>query len=351
MHRGNDAEIRSAIEGRTVLVTGAAGSIGSELCIQIARFSPARIIGFDCNESGLFELDLNLRLADAKLRFRAEIGNIQSRSRINALFSSERIDVVFHAAAYKHVPLMENHIVEVIENNVLGTWNLVEAASSSGVGEFVLISSDKAVAPVSMMGATKRISELMMLNLTQSSTRLVAVRFGNVLGTDGSVSRVFESQIARGRPLTVTHPKMRRFFMSKQEACHLVLFAAKLAKSGQICVLKMNHSTSILDLALGMIREAGLEPDKDIPIEFTGMRPGERLVEQLTAPNERLVDSAHPGISIVVGGQVKKENLGSSIEELRVACKSRNCKKLLELVRELVPDYLPSSQVLEIALS
>lgn len=342
-----EGAIRNAIEGRVVLVTGAGGSIGSELCRQIARFNPEAIVGFDCAESALFEVDLEIRAAHPHVRFYPEIGNIQNRRRIDAVFSRYLPHAVFHAAAYKHVPLMETHVFEAIENNVLGTYNVATAASDFGAKDFVLISTDKAVAPTSMMGATKRLTELMILDLQKRSTKYVSVRFGNVLGSNGSVIPIFKKQIAKGGPVTVTHPEMRRFFMTIPEACQLVLQAAVLAEGGQICVLDMDEPVKIVDLARKLILLSGLKPERDIRIEFSGIRPGEKLMEELTSAQENTIPSSHSKIRLYVGHSSRKGHTLGSMELFRDICERRDLAQLVMLMKELLEDYTPSAELLE----
>ncbi len=269
--RLEENQIRYTLEGKMVLVTGAAGSIGSELCRQITRFQPAGIVGFDIAESALFEIDREMRRDLSQVPFYPEIGSIQNRARLADVLRQYSPSVVYHAAAYKHVPMMEAHVFEAIENNVVGTWNVAVAASEHGVENFVMISSDKAVRPTSIMGVTKRVAELLLLALQNARTRYVAVRFGNVLGSNGSVIPIFKKQIAAGGPVTVTHPDMRRFFMTIPEACQLVLQASAIEEGGRICVLDMGEPVKIVDLARNLILLSGLKPDEDIRIEFTGI--------------------------------------------------------------------------------
>jgi FlaA1/EpsC-like NDP-sugar epimerase len=277
--RLEESQAQGTLQGKVVLVTGAAGSIGSELCRQVARFHPACIVGFEIAESPLFEIDREMRRAFPKTPFYPEIGSVQNRTRIDEVLSQYSPSVVYHAAAYKHVPMMEAHVFEAVENNVFGTYNVAVAAAEHGVEDFVMISSDKAVRPTNVMGATKRVAELLLLALQDGRTKYVAVRFGNVLGSNGSVIPIFKKQIAAGGPVTVTHPDMRRFFMTIPEACQLVLQAAVIGQGGQICVLEMGEPVKIVDLARDLILLSGLRPDEDIKIEFTGMRPGEKLYE------------------------------------------------------------------------
>ena len=342
-----EGSIRSTLEGKLVLVTGAAGSIGFELCRQIARFDPAGIVGFEIAESSLFDIDREMRQSFPHVCFYPEIGSIQNRDRLNEIFRVYKPAVVYHAAAYKHVPLMETHAFEAIENNVFGSYNVAVAAAEHGVEDFLLISSDKAVRPTNVMGATKRIAELILMALQNGRTKYVAVRFGNVLGSNGSVIPIFKKQIAAGGPVTVTHPDMRRFFMTIPEACQLVLQSLAIGKGGQICVLDMGQPVKIVDLARHLILLSGLRPDEDIKIEFTGVRPGEKLSEELTTMLEDTVPSKHDKIRIFVGNGVPEQDMRAWLETLREICEARDMGRLVVALKELVPDYSPSVHLLK----
>lgn len=339
--------IKSTLEGKVVLVTGAAGSIGFELCRQIARFRPARIVGFEIAESSLFEIDREMRQAFPFVPFHPEIGSVQNRDRLNEIFRSYKPSVVYHAAAYKHVPLMEAHVFEAIENNVFGSYNVAAAAAEHGSEAFLLISSDKAVRPTNIMGATKRIAELILLALKSSRTKFVAVRFGNVLGSNGSVIPIFKKQIAAGGPVTVTHPEMRRFFMTIPEACQLVLQALAIGEGGEICVLDMGQPVKIVDLARHLILLSGLRPEEDIEIEFIGMRPGEKLSEELSTMLEDTVPSKHDKIRIFVGNGSPEEDIRIWLAALHEICEARDLARLIVALKELIPDYSPSVYVLK----
>lgn len=342
-------EIRESIAGKMILVTGAGGSIGSELCRQIARFSPAGIVGFDSAETALFEVDRQMQQLFPDVPFFPEIGNIQNITRLDEVFNWHRPAAVYHAAAYKHVPLMETHIFEAVENNIFGTYNVANAAIRAEAESFVLISSDKAVCPTNVMGATKRVSELLLLG-TRSDVKFVAVRFGNVLGSNGSVIPIFKKQIADGGPVTVTHPDMRRFFMTIPEACQLVLQAATIANGGQICVLDMGEPVKIVDLAKKLILLSGLTPDKDMKIEFMGIRPGEKMYEELTSDLECTWPSSHEKIRIYANVDAGNDDALKWLKTLRDICRTRDSGRLLLALREMVIDYNPSSQLLKRAV-
>jgi FlaA1/EpsC-like NDP-sugar epimerase len=345
--RLEEDQIRDALEGKVVMVTGAAGSIGSELCRQIARFHPAGIVGFEIAESPLFEIDREMRQAFPCVPFYPEIGNIQNRVRLDEILSKYSPSAVYHAAAYKHVPLMEAHVFEAIENNVFGTYNLAVAAAKHGVEDFLMISSDKAVRPTSIMGTTKRVAELILLALQNGRTKYVAVRFGNVLGSNGSVIPIFKKQIAAGGPVTVTHPEMRRFFMTIPEACQLVLQASAIGKGGQICVLDMGQPVKIVDLARNLILLSGLKPDEDIQITFSGMRPGEKLFEELSSLLEDTIPTEHEKIRIFIGECMPERDIQSWLDSLHQICETRDTGRLVVALKEIVLDYSPSTHLLK----
>jgi FlaA1/EpsC-like NDP-sugar epimerase len=290
------------LRGRTVLVTGAGGSIGAELCRQILRFAPAELLAFDANELALYELEQELGRDRGATRLAYLVGDVKSVSRLEETLRAARPSAVFHAAAYKHVPLMEeDNAWEAVRNNALGTWRAAEAAIRHGAEKFVFISTDKAVNPTSVMGASKRLAELLCQGLGGGRTRFVAVRFGNVLGSTGSVIPKFRSQIAAGGPVTVTHPEIRRYFMSIPEAAQLVLQAGLMGQGGEIFVLDMGQPVKIVDLARDLIRLSGLSED-DIRIVFTGLRPGEKLYEELLADDERTLPTPHPKLRVMKPG-------------------------------------------------
>ena len=341
-----ESAISGKLENQVVMVTGAAGSIGSELCRQIARFRPAAIVGFEIAETALFLLDEQMRRAFPDVPFHAEIGSIQSPRRLAEVLDCYAPTILYHAAAYKHVPLMEDHLFEAVENNILGTWNVALAASESGVSHFVMISSDKAVRPTSMMGLTKRIAELLIHELGNSATRYVCVRFGNVLGSNGSVIPLFKSQIAHGGPVTVTHPEMRRYFMTIPEASQLVLQASTMGSGGELFVLDMGQPVRILDLARNLILLSGLRPDEDIRIELTGVRPGEKLYEELSTLDEETLPTSHEKIKVFAGNGLPSDGMSHHLDDLRRCCQERDARRLILLLKDIVPEYNPSAHIL-----
>lgn len=338
--------ISARLRGQTILVTGAAGSIGSEICRQLARFRPAAIIGFEIAESPLFNLGLELARDFSGCVFQQEIGDIRNRARLVEVFERHRPAIVYHAAAYKHVPLMESHVFEAVENNVFGTLNVVQAARDFDVAEFVMISSDKAVRPASVMGATKRLAELVVRSLQPEGRRYVSVRFGNVLGSNGSVVPIFKEQIARGGPVTVTDPEMRRYFMTIPEACQLVLQASTMGKGAEIFVLDMGEPVRIVDLARNLILLSGLRPDHDIKIEFTGRRPGEKLFEELNEDAEELVLTHHEKIRVFAGAGMPRAEMEWHLSHLQNGCRERDLASIISGLNHVVPEYHPNAELL-----
>ena len=338
--------IRDRIADRVVLVTGAAGSIGSEMCRQIARFGPAAIVGFENSETGLFHLEHEMRKSFPAIAFHPEIGSIQNLQRVEEVIGKHSPAMIFHAAAYKHVPMMEAHLFEAVENNVFGTYNVASTAVRFGVGEFVLISSDKAVRPTNIMGATKRISEFIILLFANTATKFVAVRFGNVLGSNGSVVPMFKQQILAGGPVTVTHPEMQRFFMTIPEASQLVLQASAMGRGGEVFVLDMGDPVKIVDLARNLILLSGLRPDEDIRIEFTGMRPGEKLYEELSHLEEGTVPTQHEKVRVFAAHALRQPDMTVCLNTLREGCAARDTGSLVLALKNAIPDYSPSEHIL-----
>jgi FlaA1/EpsC-like NDP-sugar epimerase len=334
-------KIRECVKNQVIMVTGAAGSIGSELCRQIAHFKPAALVAFDMAESPLFYLERELRASFPELGFCPELGNVTQPDTLRRVMRSHKPTLVYHAAAYKHVPVLEHQVYAAIENNIFGTWNVAEAAIQAGVSGFVLISSDKAVAPSSVMGATKRVAELIVRALhSESGTSFNAVRFGNVLGSVGSVVPIFEEQIAAGGPVTLTDREMYRYFMTTPEAVQLVLQAFAIGTGGEIFSLDMGEPVSILDLANTMIRLSGYQPGKEIQIECTGVRPGEKLMERLNRQDERMVSTSHPMIrSFASNPTFSVRQIRAVLDELQFAISRESRPQAVELLKKLVPDF------------
>ena len=321
----NTTNIAANIEGQVVMVTGAAGSIGSELCRQIARFKPKAIIGYEISETALFFMERQMHELFPSVSFVPCIGSVQNRARLDEVLRTHRPQSTYHAAAYKHVPLMEQHIFEVIENNIFGTQTLLSACQDHGVGNFVMISTDKAARPTSLMGVSKRVAEILVRASCSPHLTCVSTRFGNVLGSNGSVIPIFREQIARGGPVTITHPAMVRFFMTIPEAAQLVLQASTLGSSNEIFVLDMGSPVKIVDLAERMIKLAGLIPGKDIPIEFTGIRPGEKLYEELSTSGEELLPTSHDSLSVFrSGAAMSLSELALEIDRLTCLSSARS---------------------------
>lgn len=341
--------ILERIEGKVVMVTGAAGSIGSELCRQIARFHPQALIGFDAAETPLFQIDCELRKKAPELVFHPEIGSVTNPEDLDVVMDRYKPAILYHAAAYKHVPLMERHSFAAVENNIFGTWRTALSAIRNGVQDFVLISTDKAVRPTSVMGVTKRVSELAIRSLqSKSATRFVAVRFGNVLGSNGSVVPIFKEQIAAGGPITVTHPEMRRYFMTIPEAAQLVIQSFSIGNGGDVFLLDMGEPVKIAELAANLIHLSGLKPGKDIRIEFTGLRPGEKLFEELNLHDESLLPTMHSKIRRYKSpSSLDIATLERQLRELRHISNQRDLTRLVKLLKTLVPDYTPGVDLLE----
>ena len=329
------------ITGKTVMVTGGGGSIGSELCRQIAMCSPKKLIILDIYENSAYSIQQELlRRYGKRLNLHVLIASVRDSKKIDALFRANRPDVVFHAAAHKHVPLMENSPEEAVKNNVFGTYNVACAADRYGAERFVLISTDKAVNPTNVMGATKRVCEMIVQALAQKSkTKFVAVRFGNVLGSNGSVLPLFKEQIAAGGPVTVTDPEIVRFFMTIPEAVQLVLEAGQMGKGGEIFVLDMGKPVKILDLAENLIKLSGLIPYKDIEIKFTGLRPGEKLYEELLMDEEGVRKTGNRKIFIGSPLGLSKDTFFEQLAELKKIAYSNHSENLVQALLDLVPTF------------
>jgi len=336
----NIDEIAGYIKERSIMVSGAGGSIGSELCRQICKYNPARLVLVEYSENNLFDIENELNELFPALNIQAELCDVKDRAKLQEVFEHNRPAVVFHAAAYKHVPMMEKHPGEAIKNNILGTKNMAEMADKYSIDTFILISTDKAVNPTSVMGATKRIAEMIIQDINrESKTSFAAVRFGNVLGSRGSVIPTFKKQIERGGPLTVTHPDMKRYFMTIPEAVQLVIQAGAIAKGSEIFVLDMGEPIKIDDLARDLIKLSGYEPDKDIEIVYSGIRPGEKLYEELFTDSEGLISTKHERI------QISTKPLDKNYIELRKNIPMLITKtyygraEIVKMIMDIVPEY------------
>ena len=337
-------EILAYISGKVVMVTGGGGSIGSELCRQIARANPKLLIVFDIYENNAYEIQMELERKYPQLNLKVLIGSVRNTARINDVLGTYRPELVFHAAAHKHVPLMEDSPNEAIKNNVFGTYKMTQAAAKYGVKRFVLISTDKAVNPTNIMGASKRLCEMVVQMMNrQSDTDFVAVRFGNVLGSNGSVIPLFQKQIEEGGPVTVTHPEIIRYFMTIPEAVSLVLQAGYYAKGGEIFVLDMGEPVKIDTMARNLIRLSGFEPDVDIKVEYTGLRPGEKLFEELLMKEEGLQSTANKLIHVGKPIEMDDELFKKQLERLDAAYRVED-PNIKNLVAEIVPTYRPQKE-------
>jgi len=335
----DEGKIGTSLSGKRVIVTGAGGSIGSELCRQIARWGPSALILLGHGENSIFETLLDLEENFPSVPLHPVIADVRDIDRINTVFDRLRPQVVFHTAAHKHVPLMESNIEEAVTNNVLGTRNVVEASLSYGIDELVLISTDKAIRPSSIYGAAKRLSELIVLDAAQRSGRAFSVvRFGNVLGSRGSVVPLFKRQIARGGPITITHPDMKRYFMTIPEAVHLVLQASSIGAGGEVFVLNMGEQIRILDLAEDLIRLSGLEPGKDVDIVFTGIRPGEKLSEELWDQWAHYEPTSHPDIWLLADEDLlSSSELNQMVDELIQLAREGDSSVIVNILDECIP--------------
>ena len=342
--------IGELIKGKSILVTGGGGSIGSELCRQIAKFNPSRLIIFDIYENNLYNIEMELKQNhyDEKFEIVAIVGSVRDKKRLEQVFKKYNPYLVFHAAAHKHVPLMEVSPLEAIKNNVFGTYNVANYADKYSVKRFILISTDKAVNPTNIMGATKRMCEMIIQAFNKKSkTEFAAVRFGNVLGSNGSVLPLFKKQISAGGPVTVTHKEITRFFMTIPEAVSLVLQAMSYAKGGEIFVLDMGEPVKIYDLAVSLIKLSGLEPNVDIPIEITGLRPGEKLYEELLMSEEGLQTTAHNKIFIGKPSDITYEQMLKKLGKLEEIIQDENISvnKIKDTMKQVVPTYKEPEEI------
>ena len=332
--------IRSRLSGKAVLITGGGGSIGAELCRQIAQLSPGKLVVVDQSEFNLYELDLALNTVFPEIEMSFHLCNVCDEAAVRRLMQRHAPEVVFHAAAYKHVPMLESQLREAVRNNVLGTKTVAEAALAARVSQFVLISTDKAVNPVNVMGASKRVAEIICENLQQrSATRFTTVRFGNVLGSAGSVVPIFRKQIGSGGPVTVTHPEVMRYFMTLSEACQLIMQAAAMGEGGEIFVLDMGEPVKISDLAEQMIRLSGKVPGAEIEIAYTGLRAGEKLFEELFHDQEALRATKHKKILLARHRHVDSRVLKSTLAEMAEAVARYDEECLQSLLHRLAPEF------------
>ncbi len=343
-----DAKVRSFYSGKNVMITGGGGSIGSELARQVASCGPARLTILDVYENGAYDIQQELRsIYGDKLDMRVEIVNVCDQEHVNKIFREHTPDIVIHAAAHKHVPLMERNVIEAVNNNVFGTLNVVKACETYGVKRFIMVSTDKAVNPTNVMGATKRMCEMIVQSRSGVSTSFSATRFGNVLGSNGSVVPLFKRQIAKGGPITLTDRRITRYFMTIREASQLVLTSGAMAKNGELYVLDMGEPVRILDLAESMIRLSGLTPYKDIDIVEIGLRPGEKLYEELLIKTEELDKTDNDLIFVERDKPLEKEEISRKLEILKTALASESNRVVKDALKKVVPTYHDPKEVNE----
>ena len=337
------ASIGNYLTGMVVLITGAGGSIGSELCRQIVPFHPKNLILLDKTENSLFHIDMEFCQRFPETPISPVLGDVKYRNFLNKLFATYRPQVVFHAAAYKHVPVVELNPWEAVYNNVIGTQNIVELSHEFGVERFIMVSTDKAVRPANVMGATKRVAEIITSCYASLPSHFLSVRFGNVIGSEGSVIHLFKKQIERFGPVTVTHPDMTRYFMSIPEACKLILQAGVMGEGGEIFILDMGTPVKIVDMARDLIRKSGFRPDVDIEIKYIGLRPGEKLQEELITEGEGIVRTPHEKIFVLKGNVCNLNWLNQRIEELVKLAYDQDAPGIKSKLKEIVPEYQPFS--------
>ncbi len=337
-HKIDKELLDSFINNKVIMVTGGAGSIGSEICRQALQYHCKKLIVFDHHEYGMFKIDQEFQKGYSDDMYALEVGSVRDREKVRTIIEKYKPDIVFHAAAYKHVPMMEISADEAVKNNVMGTENVIDQCNESGVKKFILVSTDKAINPANIMGATKRIAELVLeCKSATSVTQLAAVRFGNVLGSSGSVIPTFMKQINNREPITVTHPEMKRYFMTIPEAVRLVIQAGALANGGEVFVLDMGEPVYIKDLATDLIRASGLVPDKDIKIKYTGLRPGEKLFEELQYSDEDVNITKHSGIFVCKLSGVDCEEFFGKLNRLKETAQKNDKAQVEELIFEIVP--------------
>lgn len=338
----DEKAIFNFLHGKRILVTGAGGSIGSEMVRQICRYGPQGLALLECSEFNLFQMEMECLQYFEAIPIKSYLSDIKDKKAMHNVFSDFRPEVVFHAAAYKHVPLQELNPRETVYNNIIGTRNLAETAKLFGVERFVLVSTDKAVRPTNIMGATKRVAEMYLECMNgDTKTRFMAVRFGNVLGSSGSVIPIFQKQIAQGRPVTVTHPDVTRYFMSIPEAAQLILQASVMGTGGEIFILDMGKPIKIVDMARDLIRLHGFEPDRDIPIRYIGLRPGEKLYEELMTEGEGIVATTHENIRVIRGNHYDFRQLNGLIDDLVETADTYNDSAIKDKLKKIVPEYTP----------
>ena len=343
----DEESIGKYLKGKRVLITGAGGSIGSELCRQVCRYTPESIVLYERAESPLFEIELELKDNFQYIKIIPRLADILDIKQLKNAFHEESPHVVFHAAAYKHVPMLEIHPWEAITNNILGTRNIIEETKARQVERFVFVSTDKAVRPANMMGASKRVAEMLVQaqnGCGLSDTQFMTVRFGNVVGSVGSVVPLFRKQIEKGGPVTVTHPEITRYFMTIPEACQLILQASSMGKGGEIFILEMGIPIKIADMAKDLIRLSGFEPDVDIKIEYIGLRPGEKLSEELIREEEGIVQTSHEKIMVVQGPICDIELVNGKMDHLLELASKQDGEEIKRALKELLPEYTPQMQ-------
>jgi len=346
-------KIGEILRGKTVLVSGAGGSIGSELCRQILKFAPQLLVLWDASEEKLYQLEMEILHEHGFTNYVAVLGRIQDQEVLSGVFVHYRPEIVFHAAAYKHVPMIEKNPWEGVYNNIFATRRLIRAAVEHGVDRFILVSTDKAVRPTNVMGATKRVTERIMqahchalqIGNIKGRTRFMAVRFGNVLGSSGSVIPLFKRQIELGGPVTVTHQDITRYFMSIEEASQLILQAASMGKGGEIFILEMGTPVRIAQMARDLIRLCGKEPDTEIEIKYTGLRPGEKLFEELITEGEGIVATGHEKIMVLRGDRCSLEELENPLARLKEYARQHDAAGIKQVLHEVVPEYTPKEVV------
>ena len=344
--RLDEKRIGGYIQNARVLVTGAGGSIGSELCRQICRFRPEMIVLCERAESPLYEIELELKKNFPSIRIIPALADVRDRNRLSDIFKKTQPHVVFHAAAYKHVPMLEIQPWEAITNNVVGTRNIVEICKQFKVDRFVLVSTDKAVRPTNVMGASKRVCELLVQgenSCGEDKPRLMIVRFGNVVGSVGSVVPLFKKQIETGGPVTITHPDVTRYFMMIPEACQLILQTGAMGKGGETFILDMGTPVKIVDMAKDLIRLSGFEPEVDIPIEYIGLRPGEKLYEELITEGEGILPTTHEKIMVLSGASCDLNELNSEIKSIVQLAQSQDAEGIRSQLKKIIPEYRPAS--------